>query len=57
MLTQQHNLLASESWHGLSVSDGRIRMTRSEKHLGLLSWDEWEYTWVTKEVWDRSLVS
>ena len=32
-------------------------MTRSEKHLGLLSWDEWEYTWVTKEVWAGSLVS
>lgn len=57
MFTQQHNLLVSESWHGLSVSDLRIGMTRSEKHLGLLSWDQWQYPWVTKEGWEGSPVS
>ena len=49
MFTQQHSLLASGSRHGLSVSDVRIRVTRSGKHLGLLSWDQWEYTWVTQK--------
>ena len=31
-----------------TVGDVRIRMDRSEKHLGLLSWDQWEYAWATE---------
>lgn len=39
-----------------TVSDVRIRMARSEKLLGLLSWDQWEDAWATEGGVGRRLV-